>query len=384
MTRLCDNLGNSGNWVHDNYLGANAKFPLKFQKDVSTANLGTRGWCRNYNPPGFYAIIYFDDCSTTGQSKILRSLVDGDYIAGVFTASNTDANAAMCDIGRKGFRVLTRPATDYSTTTRFHVYTTKGTLQQVSAHSAAHSTTYKDSLAAGAGQYDPYTAHFMQSLHSNVIHVRNTTLYGAQGQVDCETAPVGTYRNYDCLNKGDKIFLVNLGDRNTQKCVASSPGKNLAGATIGTQDHCYYKTDVTSYNSNPMYPNMYTVTKIGKLSKDGTITEPSAANDGTGWKSQLNAEGYRHIIQLDMGVNTNYVSNSRADTTRAQADFISPDTSATIYKFYPPTLATTGSTGYEYVAECSNRGICDSTTGICQCFSGYTGQDCGTINSLAK
>lgn len=393
MTRLCDNLGNGGNWVHDNYKSSGRVFPMKFQKDFNTANLGTRGWCRNYNPPGFYAIIYFDDCSISAQSFTLGVLshANTDYNGDgsttpytVKTASASGRQGAMCDTGRKGFRVLTRPATDYSTTTRFHVYTTKGTLQQVSAHSAAYTTTNRDMLSARKGSIDASAIEFIQNLHSNVIHVRNTTLYGAQGQVDCETAAVGKYRNYDCLNKGDKIFLVNLGDRDTGKCVGNGDAKNLAGATIGTQDHCYYRSDRISYNSNPMYPNMYTVTKIGKLSKDGTIDEPSAANDGDGWKSSLNAEGYRHIIHLNMGVNTNYVSNSRSDTRRKQADFISPDTSATIYKFYPPTLATTGTTGYEYVAECSNRGICDSTTGICQCFSGYTGQDCGTINSLAK
>ena len=34
-------------------------------------------------------------------------------------------------------------------------------------------------------------------------------------------------------------------------------------------------------------------------------------------------------------------------------------------------------------AECSNRGICDSETGICECFSGYTGQACDQMNALA-
>lgn len=38
---------------------------------------------------------------------------------------------------------------------------------------------------------------------------------------------------------------------------------------------------------------------------------------------------------------------------------------------------------YEYVSECSGRGICDSDTGICSCFKGYTKDNCNQQNILA-
>eukprot|EP00605_Chrysophyceae_sp_TOSAG23-4_P001794 GSChrysophyteH1.ASY1.ANO1.1983.1 assembled CDS len=256
-------------------------------------NRGSYGWCRALDPPGFFAVVYFDDCSPFGT----------------------------------GFRVLTRPATDYATTTRFHVFTTKGTLQQVSAHSGAYT--------------------------HNVIHTTNTTWAGAQGQVDCETALDSNgdplYSNYDCLNKGDKIFLIALGTMDT--------------------------TTANSLMANPLYPNMYTVEKIGK-----EVKNPNAADQTN--LGELHAEAYRQQITLNMGVNAQYMKHNDDADSDTNTNF--PGVLATIYKFHPPALNSTGTTGYNYVGECSNRGICDSDSGVCECFAGYTGQNCGVINSLAE
>jgi len=396
MTKLCNNMGD---WQHDNYLGANSpamvlKYPgmtvpaaYNTYDGGASMNRGTYGWCKAENPPGFFAIIYFDDCSAGGLT----------YKFGIDTSEPTTsltATTTACDVGKKGFRVMTRPATDYNTATRFHVYTTKGTMQQVSQNSAAYTTSVTEKYSPhneATGRTDLNPA-FVHSFHSNIIHLQNTTsTAGNYGQIDCETNSAGTLGSLDCLSKGDKVFLLNLGDRDVAKCQADYSTANIAGVTISNaaMDSCFYKADDDGFASNPLYPNMYTVKKIGVVPKSGKYSErpgqflSGGAEQYATVDNAIDAQGYRHQMTLDMGVNALYFGrhyNDGASTDGVDAD---TDTKATVYKFYPPSLASTGTTGYTYVAPCSNRGVCNSESGDCECFNGYTGDDCGTINSLA-
>jgi hypothetical protein len=40
-------------------------------------------------------------------------------------------------------------------------------------------------------------------------------------------------------------------------------------------------------------------------------------------------------------------------------------------------------TTFQYVSQCSNRGTCDASTGVCKCFKGYSNDNCDTQNMLA-
>jgi len=274
------------------------KTPL-FMERVSASALLQNGvnWCANPNPPGFYAVTYFD-------------------------AAN------------KVWRLFSRPSADYASTQTFHIFTTQGYLQLVSDNVQAF--THTDKMSA---------SDIINHAHSKLVFFTNTTnTYGYQnfkGQIDCETAPTGAYGSYDCLNKDDYVMVFN-------NYVADKDNSKVATARL----------------ENPIYPNIYQAKKIFR--DDRTQTNSLA---------KVNNEVQRHQMVLDYGLNARY-HYSWADAPGATANDYYGYTAA-VYKFHPKAA-------YTYVSECSNHGVCDQTTGLCQCFAGYTNDDCSVQNALAK
>jgi hypothetical protein len=224
-----------------------------------------------------------------------------------------------------------------------------------------------------------------------------------ESMIGAGTTPGVSVGALDCLDYGDKVFFLNLGDHDPATCMSTN---TYRGNSYAASDNlaCKYTPTATSYATNPQYVNMYTVKKISfepasfdtadlpaqvDLSIQGGDNGVDATIDST-WES------YRRQIVLDYAMNANYaliqglLADATTDTTNnkgqagSSSDVALVDTGATVYKFYPPTLAKTGTTGYNYVAECSNRGICDSETGLCNCFPGYSGDDCGLVSSLVQ
>jgi hypothetical protein len=417
VTNLCNNgknyLYSKAGEIFDWYtnLGGTDTHDLNVGTLATNGYLGEWGWCKALNPPGFYAVIYYDDCSTAGITRKTGGIITGSTPNQV-GADNTCSEA-------NPWRVITNAGFHYGNgadgaTTKFHVFTTKGTMQQVSQFAAVH--TIRDDM--------PKTNR-LASYHSNIVYMHNTTSaeearaniadaamndYGLSGQVDCETTSsilgAGSGKNgaLDCLDYGDKVMFLNLGTHtfadigncDTSAGIASS----MAGVSYSEADRlsCNYKPTLASFLSNPPAPNMYTVKKISHdpLSTDASVYMSDNAagisedrNDY--FKKTESFSSYRRRILLDYGMNANYqfvgTSGTAVDAAGGQSGGSAEtmlNNDATAYKFYPPTLASTGTTGYHYVAECSNRGICDGETGLCNCFAGYAGDNCGLVSSLVK
>merc|ERR1719359_2618634 len=84
--------------------------------------------------------------------------------------------------------------------------------------------------------------------------------------------------------------------------------------------------------------NMYTVVKVG-------TSAPSASTPTT---------EDRYYFVVDKAINT-----------------------VPVVKFSP------GATSYEFVQQCSGRGLCNGDDGLCECFTGYTSDNCDQQSALA-
>jgi hypothetical protein len=249
-----------------------------------------------------------------------------------------------------------------------YVYTTTGTVQQM-AWGAEAAGKIADNSGSGSssirivGWFDAYT---------NKIYTNYDT--------SCENQPgVGSARNHVCVEKGDKLFVLDscwgVGDLGAATTNPFFGGPALANCA-------------TSNSPNYHTGNLYTVTKVytQPLLSAASIDDPTDTVDATTTPSDK-----RYVDTYVIEVNANFgwegpkgdPENSNLSAAGANRDDTWSDNTGivTLFHFTPPAIGDVNR--YEYVSQCSNRGVCRTDLGVCQCFKGYTNDDCGTQNALA-
>jgi len=182
------------------------------------------------------------------------------------------------------------------------------------------------SMYSGTTKFNVYTSQsWLKKIGSKVYNFGGTTL-GAATATDTDDALIAA--------RADAFS-------NVVYTAADKSCENNGSGCLQKGDYVMI-FDSTTVSKNPEYLNIYQVQKI-------EITPPKV-NDGR-----------RNKITLDYGVNKNYF---------AAAD-------AYLYKL------TTVNT-YTYVSQCSGRGLCDNAMGTCDCFKGYTMDNCGTQSALVN
>jgi hypothetical protein len=171
---------------------------------------------------------------------------------------------------------------------------------------------------------------------------------------------------------------------------SKQPSERLASAFY---KNCLNKTDIITFINAAATPlnapnlNLYTIERLvkdksiwsnfkryGATSIEGLAGAMSDTTDGTDYDKARGMEFGTNVINLDISTNWGTDLGASAGTANVGLE-VSP---YFVYKFVPHAAST-----YEYVAECSNRGLCDGESGVCECFPGYTNDNCDTQSSIA-
>lgn len=275
-----------------------------------------------YTPPQYY-LVWYDSSASAGKEFRVANVND----------NNNDLNEA----------------------TESYVFTTKGTVQQLGY---GIGTELADNTSGGLST-DRIVGYF--DAYSKKVYTNYDT--------SCENQPLTSPRNHVCLNKGDKLFIIDScwgkGNSGSSAPVLTNPF--FGGSEVSCSD---------STTVNHSSGNLYTVTKVYKnplLSPLSTDEPRNTANINEGEPQQI-VDTYVIEVDISIGWDGGLGDPENSDVALDGTTWSDNSGIVTLFHFYPAEGSDSGN--YEYVSECSNRGLCDSNTGQCQCFSGYKGFAC--------
>lgn len=215
--------------------------------------------------------------------------------------------------------------------------------------------THADYSPTAAAPPDPNTVvrgayrimHPYHSLDDNVMD--EFEVFTSKGTVQ----QIGNYSEVAFNFGSHEIYVTNVTKNDDPTFNGDIACENL-GVDLSTPDNqkeCLEKGDyiflIDPYqvSRNPAFMNMYNILSIQTFSEGQEIRNK------------------RNVITVD------YNTNWAQDTSLSGVFHV--------YKFTPPAA------GYQFVSECANRGLCNYFEGVCDCFTGYTGEACDSQNILA-
>jgi len=283
------------------------------------------GLCSNKNPAAFYVVMVYDP-----------SIGSGTFIA-------------FHDAGR-----------DYDTATKFAVYTTTNTFELTNPNSlAVTSLPNKDDANR---DYTNFIHLTNASYAGSTDNSGNTLAADFTGEVSCEHNPANTNGALNCLDKDDRILIIKMPVYDP----TVSAFDNDAAASYSAR---------ASMMCNPVYPNLYTVKKLWRADLS---LEPFLDESPNRLSEQM-----RNRIMLDSGVNADWESGMDRDYTDPTTIGETNGCGAYIYKMIVNTTSVYIGGGARVASQCSGRGLCNTDSGLCECFAGYTNDNCDTRNPYA-
>ncbi|KAJ1442973.1 tubular mastigoneme protein [Ochromonadaceae sp. CCMP2298] len=281
--------------------------------------------------------------------KLVRSVTtytDGGYFAVLWY----DTRETLDDSGASDgtFKLLNPFRTpDNFVTDNYDIYTTKGTLALTS-----------DQSEATFGFASKYV--YMTNITYDLQGFNKTSQF--DGDISCEVgnnnaAKLGFIHH--CLNKTDMFTLINW----------EMPEHNPRYINMYTAERLY--TGQYQHSVSDRFSTVADIVNTGPVTVAGGRGE--TGTDTVGSEKVLHYQ--THFINTDLATNwaasVGNFEGANVDNTYGKPMFH-------VYKFFPSVEST-----YEYVAPCSNRGICNTDSGVCECFAGYTSDSCATQASLA-
>lgn len=216
-----------------------------------------------------------------------------------------------------------------------------------------------------------YEVREYQRIIAEAALYENTLVCLPTGMGKTLVASVVMHAFYRWFPQGAIVFLYdgNVACKDSGKVTAYQKQNNELHACLNKGD-MFFVFDPVNKNKNPSHINLYKATAV--YSEDTLHRGDEEKNGMLGYADAYQYGEYQRVLSR---YKTHVVESDIA--TNWMHDAIDGSATFYMYKFFPHVEST-----YNYVAECSNRGLCNTFEGTCECFPGYTGDGCREQEAL--